>query len=262
MEKELFFENLSTFYDKCFEVNKSVPEIVKGYENNEKRDDYDWIGLEKEEILKSKFSYKKGLDELAQIQKDVYLGGKNRKYIYDELDGDDMNYERYMDSLPCLKKRIFKQGSGVGKFITIHVNVSESACVQYSEMLNKSYTVMRLIDVLEDEGYRVQVLAESNINKLGPGIENLHMKVVIKKFEDPLIKGQILTAISPWFLRFWMFHYWTGHFICSGGLGYPAKLNKVSTTSEIYFDSGEALNEDKATEKINNILHLFEKEEN
>ena len=95
----------------------------------------------------------------------------------------------------------------------------------------------------------------------GEPIGFLGVEVIIKKFEDPLIKGQILTAISPWFFRYWMFKFWNAKFKMNWGYGHSVRPMKKETTSDIYIQTGEALTDEDAERTIKRISKLFNKEE-
>ena len=129
----------------------------------------------------------------------------------------------------------------------------------------RAYTAMRIIDMLESQGYRVQISAYADNED--PGYFNgepigfLGVEVIIKKFEDPLIKGQILTAISPWFFRYWMFKFWNAKFNMNSGYGHAVRPMKKETTSDIYIQTGEALTDKDAESTIERISKLFSKEE-
>ena len=129
----------------------------------------------------------------------------------------------------------------------------------------RAYTAMRIIDMLESQGYRVQISAYADNED--PGYFNgepigfLGVEVTIKKFEDPLIKGQILTAISPWFFRYWMFKFWNAKFNMNFGYGHAVRPMKKETTSDIYIQTGEALTDEDAESTIERISKLFNKEE-
>lgn len=266
---KLIFSSLDRFYKECDEVEGTGNKIGsstydRNYESWDEQNDRDhpsWVGLSKEEILKNKYLYKKGLDQLKVIEKDINLGGTKRSYKWDETDGDDMSYDRYLDDLPCLKKRIRTLGSGRGKMINIHVSVGENRGVTYREMLNRSYTVMRLIDYLESQGYRVGVYVYTDVRSLGyykgEKVRQLHVEIQVKKPEEPLIKGLILTCISPWMLRYHMFKLWTAKFKCSYGLGYSVNADYKDTDTDIYFRTGSCLDEESSENKLKILSKTF-----
>ena len=274
MEKEngnykLIFSSLDRFYKECDEIEttgncRDIPNFSTGFEDwkdIEERDDEDWIGLSREEILKSKYIYKEGLDQLKEIERDLNLGGTKRSYKWDEIDGDDMNYDRYIDELPYLKKRIKTIGKGKGKIINIHVSVGENCNVSYKDMLMRSYTVMRVIDYLENLGFRVGVTVYSDVRNLGyykeERVNSLHVEVQIKKPEEPLIKGLILTCISPWMLRHHFFKLWTAKFKCVYGLGQAYSVKYTDTETDIYFQTGSCLDEKTCNNKIEKLAKQF-----
>ncbi|KAI5912444.1 hypothetical protein, partial [Thauera sp. 2A1] len=170
-----------------------------------------------------------------------------------------------IEGLPCLKKRIPTHGIGTGKFVKLHISICENCWCSAENLMIRAYTAMRIIDMLESQGYRVQISAYADNED--PGYFNgepigfLGVEVIIKKFEDPLIKGQILTAISPWFFRYWMFKFWNAKFKMNWGYGHSVRPMKKETTSDIYIQTGEALTDEDAERTIKRISKLFDKEE-
>lgn len=265
---KLIFSDLERFYKESNEVEETglfdSTGIYYGW-NEMNHINPDWVGISKEEAEKCKYMYKEGLDQLKSIEADLNLGGKKRSYKWDETDGDDMNYDRYLDNLPYLQKRINRKGDGKGKIVNIHVSVGENWSVSYKDMLKRSYTVMRVVDYLENMGYRVGVIVYNDVANLGyykdQKIKNLHVEIQIKKPEDPLVKGLILTCISPWMLRYHMFKLWTAKFKCGYGLGTSIKTNYKDTNTDIYFQTGSCLSDKACEHKIKDLAKLFGFEE-
>lgn len=261
---KLTFSSLERFYHETNEIEetgcKTSDGTNWGWDEMEKVNPH-WVGLDKDEIEKSKYMYKEGLDQLKALEIDLNLGGKKRSYKWDETDGDDMNYDRFLENLPCLQKRIIKKGSGRGKIINIHVSVGENCNVKYEDMLKRSYTVMRVIDYLENMGYRVGVTVYEDVGYLGyykgQEVEKLHVEIQIKKPEDPLIKGLILTCISPWMLRYHMFKLWTAKFKCNYGLGHALETRYKDTNTDIYFQTGSCLDEESCNRRIKELAEKF-----
>lgn len=254
--------SLDEFYRECDNIEGGNPYEIDNIENN---DDPSFRGLSLEKIHSSKYSYTEGLENLKKIEKDINLGGRKHKYKYDDSDGDDMNFDRYIEGLPSLKKRIPTHGVGTGKFVKLHISICENCWCSAKALMIRAYTAMRIIDILESQGYRVQISAyadNENPGTLnGQKVKYLGVEVVIKKFEDPLIKGQVLTAISPWFFRYWMFKFWNAKFMMNWGYGHSIRPIKKESTSDIYIQTGEALTEEDAEETIKRIKELFDKVE-
>ena len=254
--------SLDEFYRECDNIEGGNPYEIENIENN---DDPSFRGLSLEKIHSSKYNYTEGLENLKKIEKDINLGGRKHKYKYDDSDGDDMNFDRYIEGLPSLKKRIPTHGVGTGKFVKLHISICENCWCSEKALMIRAYTAMRIIDMLESQGYRVQISAyadNENPGTLnGQKVKYLGVEVVIKKFEDPLIKGQVLTAISPWFFRYWMFKFWNAKFMMNWGYGHSIRLIKKESTSDIYIQTGEALTEEDAEETIKRIKELFDKVE-
>lgn len=254
--------SLDEFYRECDNIEGGNPYEIENIENN---DDPSFRGLSLEKIHSSKYNYTEGLENLKKIEKDINLGGRKHKYKYDDSDGDDMNFDRYIEGLPSLKKRIPTHGVGTGKFVKLHISICENCWCSAKALMTRAYTAMRIIDMLESQGYRVQISAyadNENPGTLnGQKVKYLGVEVVIKKFEDPLIKGQVLTAISPWFFRYWMFKFWNAKFMMNWGYGHSIRPIKKESTSDIYIQTDEALTEEDAEETIKRIKELFDKVE-
>ena len=255
---EKTFENLDDFY-KASSIVTNTGNKLKYYEiaceNNA-----DFLGLDLVEIKKSKYSYSKGLDNLKEIETDDWLTG-NHVYKYDELDGDDINYDRLLDGFPALVKRIKSKNNGLNRIVNIHVNIAENCNVSYKDMLYKTYTTIRIIDMLENKGYRVGVYVCAISSYTGEyksaNVEKLDIRICIKKPEEPVIKPLLLTCISPWFFRYYIFCYYNSILDTNIGLGSAKKLSKISDTKDIYIDNGECLTYNLAKFKIESIKNLF-----
>lgn len=253
-------ESLDKFYREADIVEDTGRQ--QHWESHDECYDPNFVGLGKEEILASKYSYKKGLDNLKQIEKDLLLGGVKKKYKYDEFDGDDMNYDRFLEQLPSLKKRIKTLGSGHGKFINLHVCICENAWCSSNSLMNRAYTVMRIIDYLEDLGYRVGVYVYTDTSRpgsyKGETIDSLHVEVQIKKPEEPLLRPLILTAVSAWMFRFWMFKFRSAKFYTDGGMGTSMSKPYEDTKCDLYIRRGECLDEDDSERRIERIAEKYE----
>ena len=261
---KLIFSSLERFYHETNEIEETGCKTSDGTNygwDEMKKVNPNWVGLSKDEIEKSKYIYKEGLDQLKALEIDLNLGGKKRSYKWDETDGDDMNYDRFLENLPCLQKRINKKGSGHGKIINLHISIGENCGVKYKDMLNRSYTVMRVIDYLENMGYRVGVTVYEDVGDLGyykgQRVKKLHVEIQIKKPEDPLIKGLILTCISPWMLRYHMFKLWTAKFKCNYGLGHALETRYKDTNTDIYFQTGSCLDKESCDRRIKELAEKF-----
>lgn len=256
-------------YDNIYDFYKESDILTEGgnptmFKEMCEKDNADWVGLSLDNVKKSKYSYDKGLESLKEIELDT-LGGSSTIFKYDEFDGDDLNYDRLLEGFPALRKRIRTSGIGTGRIVNIYINIAESWCISYRSFLIKAYTTMRLIDTLEKLGYRTVVYSCVYTKNLGTIEEhgkneslNYILEACIKKAEDPLIKGLLLTCISPWFFRHHIFKHMCAKHKTNSGLGRPDSFDKKSTKENIYIDNGECLNESTAEEKIKEITSLFE----
>lgn len=254
---EKTFDDVNSFYEASMTLTKDGNKSSFKEEIN--ADKIDFRGLSISEIYKSKFSYKKGLDQLKEIKSNDYLVG-TRKYKYDESDGDDINYDRLLDGFPALIKRVRGKVKGIGRIINIYVNIAEACYVSYEQMIHKAHTVIRLVDTLEEVGYRVCVYScayAKGVGRLKTKEVDIKLNICIKRPEEPIIKSLLMTCISPWFFRYYIFCYYHATCFTYDWLGSALKFDKKSTNENIYIDNGECLNEKTANKKIEEIKKLF-----
>lgn len=262
MKKLLYeYDNLQDFYDDAV---ISTPEGDKvDLKDHIQKDEYDFRGMSLEEIQKSKYCYKKGLDSLKKLELNINVGGSKHKFTYDEFDGDDLNYDRLLEGFPAMRKRTKIHGIGSGRIINIYVVISENCNITASEMLNKACTAMQIVDMLENLGYRVAVFAcDSTLDRLGKWRDETEIRyevrVCLKKHEDCLNKGLILNGISPWFFRYFMFAHQKGHYKNGPGMGRAVPMELEQTKENIIINHGECLTKESADEKIKQIKKLFQ----
>lgn len=227
-------------------------------------DDVDFKGLSLAEAEASKWVYKKGLNELKTLELDTQLGGSKTNYRWSETDGDDIEYDRLLSGLPALKQRVRKAGIGTGKIIELLINIGEPWFVGADKMLLKAYTAVRISDYLETNGYRVAIYIvhrAANLGKYkGSCCDMYETKICAKRPEEPLLKGMLLTCISPWFCRIHCFRHMAAKVNTNEGLGSPRKLKTSMTKETIIIDSGECLDERSVENKLKQIEKLFEEE--
>ena len=173
-----------------------------------------------------------------------------------------MNYDRLLDGFPPMLKRVKTHGIGGGRLINVYVVISENCNITSSEMLYKSYTSIRIVDMLESMGYRVAVWAcDSTLDASGSygGKEGVkyELRVCLKRYEDSLNKGLILNGISPWFFRYYMFAHQKGHYKNGWGMGRSVELNLEQTKENIVINKGQCLTKESADAKIKEIEKLF-----
>lgn len=265
MRVEYIFNSLEEFYasvDNC--VTKKNGESYHYYNNFNHSVEPWFVGLNVRDILKYKFSYTKGLEDLQKLDDLFTLGGKRFINKYSDIDGVDMNYERYIENMPYLIQKIRTTGKNKGKYITIWVNISVNTDISNEQILYKAYAVMSLLDYLENEGYRIRIIVYDDAYKVGLYQEKLvdvSIKINIKDFDQPMIPGRILTTISSWMERYWIFKFNLSKFenTISNGFGNAADFTRKKDNNEnIYFSNCDALNETLAKQKFESIQCLFD----
>lgn len=263
LKLETFFNSLTDFYNECDILEDTGNR--SHYEDIASDNDPHWVGMSLVDIPKYKYFYNVGLDNLPKLETELEVGSSKNIYKWDEEDGDDMSYDRLIEGLPAMRKRIRTIGNKNGRFIHIHVNICELWDVNSKEMLHKAYTAVKLVDYLESQNFKVQISVCSETEDLGylkdEPIDYYCVEVVIKKFEDPLILPQVLTCISPWMFRHHFFKFETAKFRTYDGLGHVPSTRKTSTRQDIYISSGDCLNPESSDIKIKEIIKLFQDEE-
>lgn len=256
-------DNIHDFYQEADRLEDTGNE--RSWIEHSNRDDSDWVGLSLKEIKQSKYSYKKGLNKLKSIEEDLELGGSQKKYKFDEFEGDDMNYDRFLEQLPSLTKRIRNHGSGQGKFINLHVCICENAWCSAKSLMIRAYTVMRIVDYLENMGFRIGVSIYTDTRDVGTfkgdAIDLLHVEVLIKRPEEPLLKPLLLTAVSSWMFRHWMFKFRAAKFNVNSGMGASTTCRYENTKEDLYIGRGECLCKEDAQAKIMAIAKMFSNDE-
>lgn len=257
------YDNIHDFYTDA--LNPTEDGNINDCKYHLKEDNERFRGLGLEEILKSKYNYQKGLDNLKEIEIDISLGGSSRKYVYDEFDGDDLNYDRLLEGFPAIRKRVKTYGIGSGRLVNVYVVISENCRVGASAMINKAYTAMQIVDMLEAMGYRVAVWAcDSTDDPSGKFREengvHYQLEVCLKRHEDALNKGLILNGISPWFFRYFMFAHQKGHYKNGFGMGHSVPMKLEQTKENIVINNGQCLTKESADAKIKEIEQLFKVE--
>lgn len=254
------YDSITKFYQDA--LNPTPEGNVQDTLQHLMREEESFRGMDIANIKKNQYGYKEGLDRLEKLNLNLSLGGSKRDYKWDELDGDDMNYDRLMEGFPAMKKRIKTHGVGSGRLINLYVVISENCNIDSEEMLNKAYTAMQIVDLLENLGYRVAVYScdstlDSNGTYKGESNVRYEVYVCLKRHEDSLNRGLILNGISPWFFRYYMFAHQKGRYKNGWGMGRSVPLNIKQTKENIVINHGECLNKDSANIKIKKIRELF-----
>ena len=265
MRIEYIFNSLEEFYAS---VENCITEQGRDSYNNYKYFDDSispyFVGLTAKDVHKYKYSYTKGLNKLQKLDDLLILGGKQFINKYSDLDGIDMNFERYVENMPYLIQKVRTTGKNKGKFITIWVNISINSNIDADQCLYKAYTVMALLNYLENEGYRIRIIIYDDAYSVGlyqHELVDVSIKINIKDFNDPLIPGRILTAISPWMERYWIFKFNLSKFEETKDYGFGKAADytrKLDDNENIYFSNTTALNETLAKKKIESLQRLFD----
>ena len=254
------YDSITKFYEDA--LHPTPEGNIQDTQNHLETEFESFRGMDIANIKKNQYGYTKGLKDLAKLELNLSLGGSKRDYKWDELDGDDMNYDRLMEGFPAMKKRIKTHGIGSGRLINVYVVISENCNIGAEEMLNKAYTAIQIVDLLEGLGYRVAVYSCDSTNdssgtyKGETGVR-YEVHVCLKRHEDSLNKGLILNGISPWFFRYYFFAHQKGRYKNGWGMGSAVPLDLKQTKENIVINHGQCLSKDSAERKIKQIRELF-----
>lgn len=258
------FNDLEDFYTECEIPDEKHPEsATKRLKDHLEEDSAGFRGKSLKDIHDIKYGYVEGVDLLDEIDQ-VFPGYGASKFTFkwDDLDGDDMSMERAYEGMPFLKQRRRMVGNNSGKFVTIDVVISENAFVDFREILNKTLTAVSIANRLESLGYRIAVNCISYSYGVGylreTKVDYLTISVPVKRFEDPVNLPLMITAISPWFFRYWIFAFKMAKFKCTYGLGQSRILEKEDTRECIVINNGECLTKQSSMHKIKKIAKLFD----
>lgn len=268
MQVKYTFDSLEDFYCAANNCTSKDPTSISKhkmyhYLNNNYLNSY-FIGLPIKTIPKYQYSYLKGLDNLEKLD-NLQLGCSKLINKYSDIDGYDINYDRMLEGFPYLLNKTKSKGNKHGKFVTIWVNISINGNISVEKSLNKAYTVMKVIDYLENNGYRTEIIIYDEAVNVGyyqeKYLDYVLLKINIKHFNEPLIKGRILTAISPWMERYWVFKFNYAKFENVSQGAATNTIYKKDTKTDIFFGSTTAITKETAEYKIKQIQELFEDNE-
>lgn len=256
------FESVSDFYKAEKGLSSNTLEC---FENKS-----DFLGVYSEKEAKEKmYTWKLAVKE---INLNTPMSTSEYKKVHAFDDGDTMDYERYMEKseMPYMIKRVKTKGKNNDKYCDIICNVSESSYIEASAMINKSKAVCSIVDSLETQNIRCQVIALMSAQDILKDCSDMVISVKIKDYSDSLNIGLIATCLSPWFLRAHMFSYVQNNFKnFRYNLGHPRpirhfeneikKLDKFYTSDfNIKIDKGECLNQQGIDNKIKEINKILE----
>jgi hypothetical protein len=211
---KLTFPDLFSFYSESDIVENTINPERREYRIKELEDDYYCqraYNMSFEELLNSKYSYKKGLDNLEKLNLDWEIGGTARKYKWSEVDGDDMSTDRLNDALPFMTQRVKKIGGNNGNFMDLYINMDIIMGYGTESMLNRAYMCIQISDWLEEQGYKTSIIVYDSYSNPGEFrgklVDKVLIEITLKGYDEPLNKGMLLAATAPWMLRYHLFKF-------------------------------------------------------
>lgn len=263
---EFVFNSIEDFYESAVTIDPERADRRRFYDHMtfDSLTDH-WVGLSLDNIKKYKYGYTPGINKLEEMKEDLHIvGASSFQTKWDTLDGEEMSMDRFYDERPFLSKRVRKHGFLNGKFIKIYVNIDEHCGISYEEMLNKTYTVVSIIDYLESMGYRTEVFAICQSLDLGTRdgnyISETYIEVPIKQMDAILNISLLLTTLSPWFFRYWCLLLYLANAKTFEGMGRPARIPQSSKIGELRIGTEQCLDEESSQTFIMNIKRMYDQE--
>ena len=217
----------------------------------------DFFGASYQEIMQRKYAWSEGVSKLKELTDMDRVITKQWAKKWCEDDGDEMDMERYYNGMPFLQKRVQVLGtkSRNNRIQKIMINLCEDAGITANQMLWKTYTAVKIVDELESQGIRCEIVlfeASKNIDSSGRG---LLIELPVKQASEPINTSLLCSILSPWFLRYWLFLFeYTYIKNVHPGLGKARKLNPSESDENcIIIDSGTALSKRAANDFLKGI---------
>lgn len=279
------FSSIIEFYSQALNVspdgNPESHEIYRRMKEEEEEEEerrWEWTGLENwgslkdtnaaiEEIMKRRFTYRKGIQQLQKEAQSMVQGFKRKVYKWNELDGDDLSMERLRDHLPAMRKRTYDQGNKFGNFISLCFMGGVTANVSSERMRIKTGTAIKLINFFESIGKRVEVILFYKSSYSGQWrnkqVNPLVIEILVKRFTDPMNIGLINTALSPWTFRYWKFLFMDAKFHGDSGRGFSKDITEEDITFRkgshpIIINTYDCLSQEESDQFIKNVLNNYE----
>lgn len=165
-----------------------------------------WQGATLEESSAWRWSWPDGVKMLSRLPGFTVPRAKSaRARRWSEIDGDEMNMERYREGRAFMRQR-YKPRCGVkgGRVLKVRINIGENCQCPASAMLWKAYAAGRLVEELENNGVRCEVVIEQFASGYASNGASWRFSCVVKRPEDPLNLAAIVASCAPWFMRRWV----------------------------------------------------------
>jgi hypothetical protein len=254
MKYDYKFDSIEEFYEAAQKPLDQYQHIWNRYFLD---DDQKFRGARRDRIMNElKYNYPEGIEKIEKLPGmtgHTTQAATIRTWHPD--DGDDGDYERYLMELPHMirRKKVLRQGQRA--VCRVIVSLCESARIDPQDLLYKTYAASRIVDQLEAQGQRCEVIAyDYHTDCEQKTREPYKVQVTLKRADDPLNIGLIATALSPWFLRHWCFSHIFGIMNADYGLGWAAGVQPGDyEEGDILINKGECLSQYAAEEKIRSL---------
>lgn len=254
------FSSLSDFYSNWDQHVKNNSKYINSKLkcNYIDRNDNEFLGCTFAEAEQRRFGWKDGVKRLKELPPVMApLSTKKIKY-WSWVDGDTCNPDRYYNGMAPLRRRKKIAGhSKYGRVCKIVFTPANPWYVKPGQILNQCLTAARITDELESQGCRCELIlhyvARSYDNATN---KNFNVVITLKRAQDPLNIATLINAMSPWFMRIYLFSLQlTQAARPNQNCGYPKDIpvDQYKDDSAIIINRGQCLSLEEAKKFIENL---------
>lgn len=246
--KTFHYQDLAEFHAELEDHRKKRPSIEEAADHSSSDD---FVGMPIRKVKNElKWSWPEGAEMLSHLPElgQVENAHSGKVKTWSHYDGDTMCVERFRDDRPFLRRRQKKRTARVQRVV---ISITESGIVDADDMIWKTYAAARIIDDLESQGVRCEVLAYIGVTYKHDVKKGF---ITLKRPNECLNIGSICTAISPWMLRVWGFHWIDAKYgYKPSGYGQPVEYKPDPELEEIVINRGDCLSKSSAIKFIQNL---------
>jgi hypothetical protein len=201
----------------------------------------------------------KSILDFTEADAQIEGGDASGKSLVYDVTGDIIDISRFLEGEPeCMAS--LTNGNPRNKRVNIIMNLSWAASVDKSVINTRAMRIVRLVDWLESQGIRTQVVGLDSC-------DCYHLEVIVKHFDEPLDLNDIAITGHSDFLRRVMFRFSEYSETWHRGYGHPATLQNYYSPEKFQseyneeftvFIDGNGRHFSSDTEHVDNAFDKFE----
>lgn len=214
----------------------------------------DFLGASLADIKSRMYGYSDAVEHIAELPEMTEpIRAAEYHKTWNEVDGDDMDMDRFMNGMPFIRRRVKDRGRRkTAGTVAIFVNIAEHCGIDQTSMRCKAYAAARIADQIEAAGTRVEVHGVIIVRRAKYDGSSIVIQIRIKSAAEPLNLSAIVAALMPWQLRYWYFRFAASRWVPGRGYGSPDRIQRDDPTA-IYIDTGDCLTMDSARKFVRNV---------